>query len=424
VKILNVNKYDTGGGAATACERLHRSLLNQGVDSWFLCEVPTQSIPNTVGVRKGNGRGRFYDRLRARARFEIQRFQRPPFFVEPSCHSTCSLNFTKNRLVDVIRQIKPDIVHLHWVGSGFLRIEDLSVLASEFPVVWTLHDMWPFCGAEHVAYTDERWKSGYTKENRDPLAKGPDLNRWVWNRKRKSWSGLTIHTVGVSSWMNESIKESRLFNKIAGHRRVIFNGLDESIFRPPVNNSKEGAPLINPKRSYRIAFGATTQGNPIKGGDLLLEALQKLSQEGLSMVLMTFGKGELQSMKGTTIKNYGRIDSPSKLASIYATADLTLVPSRLESFGQVAAESLACGTPVVCFDTSGLRDIVDHKVNGYRARCYDPADLAEGIRWCMEDKERHAALRRSARETALKRFRISEIADKTITLYDEILSSQ
>jgi glycosyltransferase involved in cell wall biosynthesis len=232
MKVLHINKYDSGGGAATACERLHRALLAKDVDSSVLCEVPTRSIPNTIGVRRSGGRGRFIERLQARLRFEIRRGLRPPLFVEPNCHTTFSLNFIRNCLLNVIREQRPDIVHLHWVGAGFMKIEDLTLLAAEFPVVWTLHDMWPFCGAEHVAYTDERWKAGYTKENRNPLAKGPDWNRWVWNRKLKSWRGLSIHTIGVSCWMDESLRESRLFQHIDGLRRVIYNGVDESIFVP------------------------------------------------------------------------------------------------------------------------------------------------------------------------------------------------
>ena len=93
MKILHINKRDSGGGSSTACERLHRSLLAQGVDSWVLCDVPSGTVPKVVGMRKGNGRGRLRDRLRARLRFEIQRLQRPPFFNEPSCHRAFSLNF-------------------------------------------------------------------------------------------------------------------------------------------------------------------------------------------------------------------------------------------------------------------------------------------------------------------------------------------
>ncbi|NBB79903.1 MAG: glycosyltransferase [Verrucomicrobia bacterium] len=420
MKILHINKRDSGGGAFTACERLHRALLAQGVDSWILCEVPSGNVPHTVGMRTGNGRGRVADRLWSRLRFEIKRLQRPPLFVEPDCHTTFSLNFTRNGLLNAVRKLKPDIVHLHWVGGGLLRIEDLAALAAEFPLVWTLHDMWPFCGAEHVAYTETRWKAGYTKENRPPAAQGPDWNRRVWRRKRQAWAGSTIHTIGVSRWMHDCVKRSRLFQDITGLRRMIHNGLDAEVFCPVALPAVEG----RDRRPWRIAFGAIRQENWLKGGGLLLAALDRLQRTGCVMELLTFGGGALPGLAGLPVDNRGRLNDPADLAGLYASADLTVVPSRLESFGQVAAESLACGTPVVCFDTSGLRDVVAHKENGYRARCYDPTDLAEGIRWCLASPERHAALCRRARATALERFRIEAIAARTMELYAEILDSQ
>lgn len=422
MKILHINKRDSGGGAATACERLHRALLAKSVDSWILCDVPSGSVPNVLGLRKGNRRGGFLNRLQARTRFEFRKLIQPPFFVEPACHTAFSLNFTRNCLPKLIRKVKPDIVHLHWVGAGFLQVEAVQALASEFPLVWTLHDMWPFCGAEHIAYTDERWKEGYKKENRCPASKGPDLNRWVWNRKRKSWSGLKIHTVGVSRWTDECVRESRLFQKISGLRRYIHNGLDTEIFHPHAAMDDYVSQNISMDRSYRVLFGAVSQSNRIKGGDLLMDSLKILGHQQHRIELTTFGGKGITTDESIPYKNCGRIDSQLELAALYASSDVMVVPSRLETFGQVAAESLACGTPVVSFDTSGLRDIVDHKENGYRARCYDPADLAEGIRWCLDNPERHAELRRRARETALERFRIDSIAAKTTDLYEEIMS--
>ena len=423
MKVLHICKRDSGGGAPTACERLHRALLAQSVDSWILCDVPSGAVPNVVGMRQGNGRGRFLDRLLARFRFELSRFIRPPFFYEPFCHGYAnSLNVTRNRLLGRIEDLQPDIVHLHWVSSGFLRIEDLPRIAAKYPVVWTLHDMWAFGGAEHVAYADVRWKTGYTTENRDPAAKGPDWNRWVWNRKRKAWAGLTIHTIGVSRWMDESVKASRLFQEIPGFRRMIHNGLDESVFHPAAVSSRpELIDSESNKRPWHILFGAASQKDQTKGGGFLLQALQILLERGHDMKLVTFGTGGVPGEIGVPVENRGKISEPSELAKLYASADVVVVPSRLESFGQVAAEALACGTPVVCFDTSGLQDIVDHKKNGYRARCDDATDLAEGIRWCLEDTERHVALRQAACKAANDRFRIDDIAVKNIHFYKEIL---
>lgn len=421
MKVLHINKRDSGGGAFTACERLHRGLLDLDIDSWILCEVPSGKVPRSLGLRKGNKRGRLYERIRGRLRFEIRRLQKPPFFVEPNCHTTISLNFLSNNLVNRIHEIKPDIVHLHWVGAGMMRIEDLPEIMAKFPVVWTLHDLWPLMGGEHHAYSDERWKTGYTRENRCLSAKGPDLNRWVWNRKMRAWGGSTIHTIAVSQWVNDCISASRIFNEVKGKRRVIHNGLDESVFRlsQETKNNPRGSDS-HANRPWRLLFGAVAQDNPIKGGDLLYPTLQVLKAGGRNVELVTFGRGVTKYIDEMPVLNHGKIHSQLELAQLYASADLMLVPSRLETFGQIASEALACGTPVVCFDTSGLRDVVLHKRNGYRAKCYDPFELAKGIEWCLGEPARLDKLKASSREHAVKYFSIAKIAKTTVDFYNEI----
>jgi glycosyltransferase involved in cell wall biosynthesis len=83
--------------------------------------------------------------------------------------------------------------------------------------------------------------------------------------------------------------------------------------------------------------------------------------------------------------NLGLIKDDNFLAGVYSAADITIVPSRSESFGQVAAESLSCGTPVAAFNTSGLKDIIDHKETGYLADYLDIADLARGVEYLLNN---------------------------------------
>lgn len=418
MRILHLNTTDSGGGAAIACNRLHASLLAKGIDSIIMCHRRSGCVPNVVELQKPNRVNNLYHRVVNRLAFQVTR---PPLFHEPDCHSSFSLNISKNRLVDAVRQMKPDILHLHWVGRGFLRIEDLRILAMEFPVVWTLHDMWPFCGGEHYAYNDMRWRNGYFRKNRNSDAKGPDWNRWVWLRKERAWEGLTIHTIAVSQWINSCLQESRLFRKILGNRTIIFNGLDTDIFHPKelvkgaYNTPRNGRP-------WRILFGAVSQSNHIKGGDMLTAALEILEDIlDREIEITTFGKESLVGNSKIPHRNFGQIRKPENLAELYASSDITVVPSRLESFGQVAAESSACGTPVVTYDTSGLRDIVEHKLNGYRAKCYSPYDLANGIKWCLENERRNVSLRFNARKIAKERFDNKIIANKTIKFYKSIL---
>ena len=108
------------------------------------------------------------------------------------------------------------------------------------------------------------------------------------------------------------------------------------------------------------------------------------------------------------------------LVTLYCAGDLTIVPSLREAFGQVASESLSCGTPVAAFATQGLLDVIDHKINGYLAQPFDTSDLANGIDWVL-NAENYAELCKNAREKVVREFDYEVVAKKYIDLYEEIL---
>jgi glycosyltransferase involved in cell wall biosynthesis len=116
----------------------------------------------------------------------------------------------------------------------------------------------------------------------------------------------------------------------------------------------------------------------------------------------------------------GPLDGTS-LVCAYSAADVMVVPSIQESWGQTASESLTCATPVVAFKATGLKDIVDHQQNGYLANPFEIEDLAQGIAWVLEDTERYQKLRHSAREKAEREFALELQARRYLSLYSEIL---
>ena len=419
MRIVHFTKNDSGGGAFTACERVHREMLKRNSESYILCERSSGNVPNSIGIRSSL-RWQLFNRLRNRFLFEFSKLLKPPFFFEPDCHPFYSINYFGNNILKVVENIKPDIVHLHWVGGGFLRIEDLRILSHKYPVVWTFHDMWPFCGAEHYTMNETRWVNGYRADNRSGLSKGVDINRWTWNRKVESWNSIRINTISVSMWLGEQVLRSKLFRNISGRRTVIPNGLDPDRFIPGPrlrNHSPTSA-----ERPWKILFGAVDLNQWIKGGDLFIEAIRILIKTGKKIELSTFGGGQKLALDSVLVKNYGRINSIERLAEIYAEADVMVVPSRMEAFGQVAIEAMACSTPVVCFDTTGLRDIVRHKENGYRAVCFDPNDLARGIEWCLSSSTFKREFGSSVRESGLQRFTISSVVTSTLSFYEEVLN--
>ena len=133
-----------------------------------------------------------------------------------------------------------------------------------------------------------------------------------------------------------------------------------------------------------------------KGFQYLTTALQSFATltTDQDLLAVIFGASEPDNPPelGLPATYLGRLNDDAKLAQVYSAADVMVVPSVQEAFGKTATEALACGTPVVSFDTSGLRDIVEHQKCGYRAKCYSAEDLANGIAWVLQDPARLAKI--------------------------------
>jgi glycosyltransferase involved in cell wall biosynthesis len=284
--------------------------------------------------------------------------------------------------------------------------------------------MWPFCGAEHYVLDlpNARFRAGYNADNRVESETGPDMNRTVWERKRSVWKRpMTI--VCPSRWLTKCARESILFRdwRIC----CIPQPLDVAQWKPMAQNHARKL-LDFPDDSRIILFGAVGgEGDRKKGADLLRNALRHLTSQGKSgFRLIIFG----QSAPDTPVideypQTYlGRIQDDLKLIAAYSAADVMVVPSRQEAFGQTASEAHACGTPVVAFNTSGLPDIVEHKTTGYLARPFDIVDLAAGIAWVLECPERRESLGVAARNRVLQKFSEENVADSYSSLYKQILA--
>lgn len=314
-----------------------------------------------------------------------------------------------------------ELLHVHWINNETLRIKDFSLLSKKSVI--TLHDEWFYCGAEHHALNAgsyERVVNGYLSSNKN--VKGIDVNRWIWQVKRKYYPFLNgvIFTV-PSSWMKSRAEKSYLLR--GKDIRIVPNPINTDVFKKSTLDFIIDG--INAD-DFVITFGAIGGGSEIKGFDLLELAIQFFSEFVVAhdkIKIITFGglKPRRGFMCGISIIELGHISSESELAKIYSISSLTIVPSRAESFGQVAAESLSCETPVVAFNYSGLTDIVKHKENGYLADPFDARSLADGIIWFYllsdEDRER---IGMSGRQYVLEAFSEEVVGIKLISIYREM----
>ena len=118
--------------------------------------------------------------------------------------------------------------------------------------------------------------------------------------------------------------------------------------------------------------------------------------------------------------NFGFLHDCVSLRLLYSAADVFVAPSLMDAFGKTLAESMACGTPVVCFNATGPKDIVDHQINGYKAIPFESSDLAKGIIWVLNSPD-YTTLSQNAREKVLRCFDSKVVAEEYIKLYKSVL---
>lgn len=414
MKVLHVSHSDISGGAARAAYRLHRAQLAVGIDSRMLVrskksddwtvQGPVSRIEKLVNIMRG---------------FIGSHLMKLQHSKNVNFHSG---NLLPSKLAKEINVSDVDVVNLHWVAGETMSIEDVGRIKK--PIVWTMHDMWPFCGAEHVTGYDvnARWRAGYTKANRGENELGLDLDRYVWQRKLKAWQP-PMHIVAPSHWLAECAKGSKLFEGKSVN--VIPNTLNTDVYKP-LDNAFCREALNLPSDKKIILFGAMGGGrDPNKGYDLLISALEhlSLSVKDDSVHCVVFGQSEPQKAPELPLKTkwLGHIHDDATLALLYNAATVMVVPSRQENLPQTATEAQACGTPVVAFDCTGLRDVVEHQQTGYLAKAYDSVDMAAGLQWILDNPVEYERLGKNARQRAEKLWNTNIVVEQYRAVYTKVL---
>jgi glycosyltransferase involved in cell wall biosynthesis len=286
------------------------------------------------------------------------------------------------------------------------------------PVVWTLRDMWPFTGGCHQSMDCDRYTNDCGSCPQLGSTRERDLTRFILRRKKASLPEH-LRIVGISQWMSERARESTLFRE--RDVTTISNNVDTRLFSPlPRKSAREVLGFDDNEKV--VLVGAQDISSVYKGFDLFLEALKSLADKNLRVVLLGNASGVIPELPGVTIESLGSLSDPIALRLAYSAADVFAAPSRADAFGKMLVESMSCETPVVCFDATGPKDIVEHRVSGYLAEPFSPLDFAQGMRWVLERSAvEYAELCRSARERAQRKFDTRVIAKEYLELYRDAL---
>ncbi|MBD2773261.1 glycosyltransferase family 4 protein [Iningainema tapete] len=412
MKVLHLSTFDIKGGAARAAYRLHQGLQDIGVNSQMLVLEKSSDDKSVIEPRTRLSQGI--------ARSKITFDALPLKLYRQRQNTLLSLQWLPDRSAQKIAQLHPDIINLHWISCGFMQIETLAKLNR--PLVFTLHDMWAFTGGCHYSGDCDRYTISCGACPQLGSSKDKDLSRWVWQRKAKAWRNLNLTIVSPSCWLAKCASSSSLFRNL--RIEVIPHGLDTQMYRPIAQHQAREL-LKLPQDKQLILFGAIqATRNQNKGFNLLQPTLQELSKCGWKdkLEIVIFGAEQPENPPDLALRTHylGHLHDDLSLTVVYSAADVMIVPSIQEAFGQTAAESLACGTPVVGFNATGLKDIVNHQQNGYLAKPYEVEDLTKGIAWVLENPDRHQKLSHCARKKAEQEFRMEIQARRYLTLCQEI----
>ena len=413
MKLILLSTSDKDGGAAIATYRLHSGLLTIGVDSSLMVQEKKTDDYTVIGPRTK------WQKLLATIRPRLDRLAAGLYSEREN--KIFSPAWIPDNLACKVAVLKPDIVHLFWVNWGFMKLETLTRF--KCPVVWTLHDMWPFTGGCHYDNECGRFRQSCGKCPALHSGRDHDLSRRIWERKRKSWAGVPIVVVATSHWLADMARSSSLF----GDQRieVIPNGIDADQFKPLDKQVARAAYGLPPDKHLVLfsAFGATTDKR--KGNHFLVQALEKMAVAGwgqtTELVIIGASAPENPPELGMKVHYMGRLHDEISQVVLYSAADVTVAPSMQENLSNTVMESLACGTPVVAFDIGGMPDMIAHQINGYLAKPFEPDQLARGIMWVLENKDRHDMLSQRARQTVVERYALKTVANQYLALYQDIL---
>jgi glycosyltransferase involved in cell wall biosynthesis len=413
IKPLILNTYDRVGGASIAAYRLHCGLQQAEVDSTMMVGYKFTNDDTVIKSSQNLGAKALNFFRPALDSFPLTPYPRRQ-------NSTFSFQWFPDGLEHKIAFLAPDIINLHWVGSGFVQIETIAKFRQ--PVCWTLHDMWAFTGGCHYSDGCDRFTQSCGACPILRSNQASDITKQVWQRKMTAWEKANLQIITPSRWLADIARSSSLFHNSS--ITVIPNGVDTEIYRS-ISPEVARVQLKLPIDRKLILFGSlNATSDTRKGFDLLIAALALLddiTKEQVELVIFGADRGRNSPNFGLKTHYLGELKTDQNLALAYGAADVFVLPSRQDNLPNTLLEALACGTPCVSFGIGGIPEAIDHQVNGYVAQAFDPQDLATGISWVL-DQALPLNLRQNARQKAEQEYSLTVQANRYRLLYEALLA--
>jgi glycosyltransferase involved in cell wall biosynthesis len=411
MKILLINSTEKRGGAAQVTYNLFQTLLKWKHDVHFL--VQTKESSNTEII----GPGSFVEKVLSKSAMYLDMLpllKYPKWKIEPFYSA-----IVPDLLLKTIQLLNPDIIHLHNITRGFLKLETLLTL--ETPIIYTMHDSWPFTGGCTVPYDCSRFLQNCGCCPVLGSRREYDLSNKNWKRKEETYTKKRITFVAPSKWLAHCAQQSSLLKDM--DIEVVPNGinLDDYI---PIDKDKARKELSISATKHILVFGANYfHRDKNKGFRFFHSALEIMPNEVKnSLHIILFGSNEkVKFAPGISFTQFGYIDNKLKTL-IYSASDLTIFPSMVESFGLVPIESMASGTPVVAFATSAIVETISHMQTGYLAQPLDIDDLAKGILTLLRDRTLLKNMGINSMKRVKDNYSSVLMSEKYLDIYNRTLS--
>lgn len=362
MNILQINTFDSRGGAAKVCIRLKNKMDFSGIRNWLYVKESNDDNSNTFTCSTN-----FLQKV-------LNKIFRTEGFGKNTFKEITSFPFWN----------EVEAIHLHNLHGGYFNIFDLPKISKLKKTVWTLHDPWVLWDKSSIPQYKKIFKL------RNPIFE---------YLKRNAINKSDVLFITPSKWLRDLILKDYPNKKVL----VIPNFIDTKIFSETDKNTAR-AKLDLPTDKKIILFVAN---GGLKNNQKGTEYIEHCKENFKDILFLEIG--------GTRY-----IDNESEMALYYSAADLLLLPSLAENFPLSVLESMSCGTPVVAFDTGGINEIIDHKQNGYVAKYKDKSDLVEGIKFIINEN-RDNKLSNDARNKTTSQFDQEIIFEKYTSIYKDLL---
>lgn len=416
MKILMISSNDIGGGAASVAASLGTALRTNKIKVKYIVGKKISNSKSVYELKRTPILGKI-GKLAGRDPVSLFRYARTYLLAN-------DIDFgASSEILNHPWYKEADIVHCHNLHGNYFKLETLQKMSQEKPVVWTLHDGWALtahCAHCYDCQKDNNGKHFTPGRNRYGADMLWDNSEYLWNKKKNIYDSsdkLTIVT--PSDWLANKTKSSILNIKSI---HIINNGIDTALYKPADRRQIRKELELPPDFFLIGCVGSWGRMDIKKGGEYLTQTAHRYQNKNKVAFLCIGGSSGSEVVKEQNVYIAPQTFDRTLMAKYYAACNILLYPSLAENFPLVTLEALSTGLPVVGFDVGGVKEQIQHKINGYIAKYRDLDDLLLGVEYIRTlDNGALTKMQKNNRQRAIEKYSLSTMRDKYEQLYKTII---